>query len=42
MIDFEAILYNITVFDDAINDSDNGIMNYGGNGTLVTFNDICQ
>ena len=42
MIEFETIMYNITVFDDAFNDPDTGKIDYGGNGTLVSFNDICQ
>ena len=42
MIDFEAIFYNITVFEDALYNPATGFIDYGGNGTLVTFNDICQ
>ena len=42
MIDFEAIFYSITVFEDAFNNPVTGFIDYGGNGTLVAFNDICQ
>ena len=42
MIDFEAALYNITIYDDAYRDVDSGIIFEGGNGTLISFDDICS
>ena len=42
MINFEAQLYNITIYDDAFRDPDSGLIFEGGNGTLISFDDICS
>lgn len=41
MIDFENIMYNITIYDDAYKDPDKGFIVEGGNGTLISFANIC-
>ena len=42
MINFEATLYNITFYDDAYRDPDSGLIIEGGNGTLISFDNICS
>ena len=40
MIDFEAKMFNVTIYDDAFVGEKE--INFGGNGTLISFEDICQ
>ena len=40
MIDFEEKLMNVTIWDDAYMD-EKGKLVEGGNGTLISFMDIC-
>ena len=41
MIDFEEIMFNLTIYDDAFVGEKN-VVNLGGNGTLISFEDMCQ
>ena len=41
MIDFEEIMFNLTIYDDAFI-GEKSEVNLGGNGTLISFEDICQ
>lgn len=41
MIDFETIMYNVSIYDDALVDEDNKIQP-GGAGKLINLRDICQ
>ena len=40
MIDFENIMMNVTIYDDAFVTEKNKVVE-GGNGTLINFMDIC-
>ena len=40
MIDFEEIMFNLTIYDDAFVGEKEVF--FGGNGTLISFEDMCQ